>query len=113
MTTENAAALPHISTNNLEHFEADRPAIEGLYLRNFALERDLAALVDLVNVCNRADGAEWLETVEGLRVFFENPTGCDITRDYWIAEVDGLMVGGAWIQRRDQSDGERVYFGHF
>ncbi len=109
MTTEITAALPQISTNNLEHFEADRPAIAGLALRNFKLERDLDGLVDLVNVCNQADGAEWLETAEALRVFFENPTGCDLSRDYWIAEAGGVMVGGGWIQRRDQTDGQRVY----
>lgn len=107
--TKTVAAPPRNDNNNLDHFQADRPAIDGLILRNFAIERDLAALVDLVNMCNRADGADWLETADALRVFFENPTGCDITRDYWIAEVDGKMVGGAWIQRRDQSDGERVY----
>ncbi len=110
MTTKDMPAKPRDNKMNLDHFLADRPAIVGLELRNIRIDRDLDVLVELVNTCNRADGADWVESVDALRVFFENPTGCDLARDYWIVEAGGVMVGSAWIQRRDQSDGQRVYF---
>ncbi len=109
MTTESIAAQPQGNKTNLDHFLTDRPAIDGLEMRNVQPGRDLGALVELVNTVNRADGADWLETAESLRVFFENPTGLDLARHYWIAEAGEVMLGYAWIQRRDQSDGQRVY----
>lgn len=91
-------------------FAQDRPAIDGLDLRPIRVEDgELAALAELINAAARVDGLEWVETADALRSTFAHPSGWDPDRDYQVAWVGDRLVGGAWVQRRDRADGQRVY----
>jgi mycothiol synthase len=75
---------------------ADAPPIEGLTFRRYAGDRDLPGLVEVINLENRADDYDEVETVEGLAVHFAHLPNGDAARDVLIAEIDGVIVGVSW-----------------
>jgi mycothiol synthase len=72
----------------------DAPPIPGLRFRMFDPARDYDALVDLVGEANRADGVDFLPSVEGLRNDHEYGE-YDPRRDLILAEVEGNLVAAA------------------
>ena len=73
----------------------DAPAIPGLRFRMFDPGRDYEAYVDLRASANRADGVDWLPTVEGLRNDHEHGGEFDPRRDIILAEVEGDLIAAA------------------
>ncbi len=73
----------------------DAPSLPGLRFRMFDPAHDYDALVDLLREANRADGVDYLPTVEGLRSDHEHGGEYDPRRDLILAEVDGVLVAAA------------------
>jgi mycothiol synthase len=82
----------------------DAPPIEGLRFRAFAIERDLAAYVDLIREANLADGIDWLPTEDNLRNELDHADEFDPRRDILLAEVDGVLVGATTTDVRTRDD---------
>lgn len=73
----------------------DAPAIPGLRFRMFDPDRDYEAFVGLIAVANRADGVDYLPTVDGLRNDHDHGDEFDPRRDTILAEVEGELVAAA------------------
>jgi mycothiol synthase len=73
----------------------DAPLIPGLRFRMFDPARDYEAFVELIRVAHKADGVDYLPTVEGLRSEHEHGGEFDPRRDVILAEVDGRLVAAA------------------
>jgi len=77
-------------------FVADAPPIDGLSFRRYAGPVDLPAVVEVINLENRADDVDEVETVEGLAVHLAHlPNGAS-ARDVLLAEIHGRIVGVSW-----------------
>jgi mycothiol synthase len=86
----------------------DGPAIPGLRFRMFDTERDYDAFVDLIAEANRADGIDYLPTVESLRSDHEHGGEFDPRRDLLLAEIEGALVAAAQTDVRTR-DGIGVH----
>jgi mycothiol synthase len=75
---------------------ADAPPIDGLSFRRFAGDRDLPSIVEVINLENRADDFDEVETIEGLAVHLAHLPNGAAARDVLIAEIDGGIVGVSW-----------------
>src|SRR5260221_825009 len=73
----------------------DAPAIPGLTFRMFSPARDYEAYADLIGVANRADGIDYIPTVDGLRAEDGHGGEYDPRRDLILAEIDGDLVAAA------------------
>lgn len=74
----------------------DAPPIEGLRFRHYGGAPDLPSVVEVINLENRADDYDEVETVESLSVHLTHlPNGSD-PRDVLLAEIDGMAVGVSW-----------------
>jgi mycothiol synthase len=86
----------------------DAPAIPGLRIRRYRGEADLPGIVAVQHAARRADGVDWLPSLEDTRNEFAHLINEVPERDMLIAEVDGEQVGFArasWALR----DGGYVY----
>ena len=85
------------------------PAIPGLVFRSFDPEHDFPALVDLMNVCNDADHAEEIITVESMRNFYAHAVNFNPSIDMLLAQVDSCLVGCGRVNWWVNDVGERLY----
>lgn len=89
--------------------EAIRPDISGLVLRPYR-RGDAAALAELFNADEAADGLDWRTTAEELDNWFAHPTaGFDAERDVLVLEIDGRVMGHARLEWVDTTDGFREF----
>lgn len=89
--------------------EAIRPEIAGLSLRHYR-RGDGAALAELENADNAADGIHWRSTGEETENWYARPTpGFDASRDVLVVELDGRVVAETNVARVDTTDGLREY----
>jgi mycothiol synthase len=86
----------------------DAPAIPGLRFRTFEPGRDYPALVELIRSAHVEDRIDYIPTVEGLRVDFENTAEFDPRRDVLLAEFDGIAVAATEVDVRTR-DGIGVH----
>jgi mycothiol synthase len=70
----------------------DAPPIPGLRFRPFHVDRDVAALAELIAASNVADQVDYAPTPEGLRVDLEHRPNIDLARDILLCEIDGRLV---------------------
>ena len=85
------------------------PEIAGLVFRSFDPEQDFPALVDLMNVCNEADHAEEIITVESMRNFYAHAVNFNPSTDMLLAQVEGYLVGCGRVNWWVNDVGERLY----
>lgn len=85
----------------------DRPRIHGLTVRHVDLERDIAALAELLAVVNVHDGVEWVPTTESLAHDLAHTSGLDVARDVLVADAAGELIGTVLTNWRIR--GERVF----
>jgi GNAT superfamily N-acetyltransferase len=89
--------------------DAIRPAIPGLVLRPYR-HSDAAALADLNNADSEADGLPWRTTADEMANWFARATpSFDATRDAFMLELDGRVVGRSDLQWVDTTDGFREF----
>jgi mycothiol synthase len=86
-----------------------RPAIPGLTVRPYRTD-DAAAISDLLNRGNEADGVNWRTEPAELENWFSRGTDkFDPARDLFLVEVDGVLVATAEVEWVDTNDGLREY----
>ena len=85
------------------------PEIPGLVFRSFDPEHDFPALVGLMNVCNEADHAEEIITVESMRNFYAHAVNFNPSTDMLLAQVEGYLVGSGRVNWWVNDVGERLY----
>jgi ribosomal protein S18 acetylase RimI-like enzyme len=91
----------------------DLPSVDGLTFRHFAGEGDFPLIVRLSNDTDRADGLDFIETIEGLRNEYAHLTNCDPASDALFAQApDGELVAYGRIWWADETAGVRRY-NHF
>lgn len=87
------------------------PAIPGLELR--PNDRGTAAGAEfaaIANACNAAEGVDEFVAAEDLVNWLTHTTaGFDPVRDVVRAEIEGRLVGYAWVDWVDTSDGKREF----
>jgi GNAT superfamily N-acetyltransferase len=89
------------------------PQIDGITFRPFAGESDYPALVRVANATMRADGEDFVETLEHIRNNYAHLTNCDPARDMLIAQTaDGEVVAYGRVWWADETAGVRR-FNHF
>jgi mycothiol synthase len=67
---------------------------DGLRLRSYAGETDIALIVDLINRELEGDGVPFRESYDSMVAAFRNPNEkFDPQRDVTVAEIDGQVVG--------------------
>ncbi len=88
---------------------SDDLRIPGLTFRRFRGETDYPAMVEIMNACNRADQAEYNESVEDISRIFSHLTNCDPYTDMLFAEVEGEPAGYARVFWKDEHEGPRLY----
>lgn len=84
----------------------------GLTARLFRGEEDLQANVDLNNVCARADGDEWVDTIEQARNWLANfdlSKGDPRTEMLFVETADGTLVGKTMVDWWKTEAGEWNY----
>ena len=84
------------------------PAIAGLRVRNYAGPDDLPAVVAVMHAGRRADGVDWLPSLEEMQTEFANLVNEAPQRDMLLVEVDGRVVAfvrASWGVR----DGAYIY----
>jgi mycothiol synthase len=84
------------------------PAIPGLRVRNYVGSDDLPAVVEVMHAGRRADGVDWLPSLEEMRTEFANLVNETPERDMLVVEVDGRIVAfvrASWGIR----DGAYIY----
>ncbi|MCP4357176.1 MAG: GNAT family N-acetyltransferase [Chloroflexi bacterium] len=102
-----------MSNNVLMQIEIpDAPAIPGLVFRHFRGETDYPAMVDVTNEVCRADGVDWVETIEKIANQYQHLDNCDPYRDVLMVEVEGQLVGYGRCWWLEDLEGTRLYF-HF
>jgi ribosomal protein S18 acetylase RimI-like enzyme len=85
----------------------EAPAIDGLRFRRYAGPGDLPAVVEVLHAARRADGVEWLPSLDEMRDEFAHLSSEQPERDMILAEVDGRLVAYArarWAVRDDLHD---------
>lgn len=87
----------------------DAPPIPGLSFRRLRLPEDLAAVADLFNTADAADGIENRHDVAGLEQWFSHASNWDPLSDIVLAEVDAELVGYGKVHWTDDNDGGRNY----
>ncbi len=88
----------------------DAPAIPGLRFRLFAGEADLEPNVVLNNICLRADGNDWVDTLADAQHWLANCADkSNPYRDMLFAEVDGQMVARGITRWWHNDDGQWLY----
>jgi mycothiol synthase len=80
----------------------EAPAIPGLRIRRYRGPEDIPAIVEVTNAGRRADGVDWLPSLEDTRNEFEHLNNEVPERDALMAEVDGELVAfvrASWALR--------------
>lgn len=80
----------------------EAPVIPGLRVRRYAGPEDLPAIVHVQHEGRRADGVDWLPSLEDTRNEFDNLVNEVPERDMLLAEVDGDVVAymrASWALR--------------
>lgn len=92
-----------------ERADAIRPAIPGLVLRPYR-HGDATALAALNNADAEADGLPWRVSADEMENWFARATpSFDATRDAFILELDGRVVGTSDLEWVDTTDGFREF----
>jgi mycothiol synthase len=87
------------------------PDIPGLRFRMFAGEADLEPNVVLNNICARADGDDWVDTLADAQHWLANADDfSNPYRDMIFGEVDGQMIARAITGWRKNAAGEWIYW---
>lgn len=89
----------------------DRPELPGLSLRVHPGDGGVAArMAPLASAVNVAEGVDELVTVDELENWLGYKTAAfDPAADVVLAEVEGLLVGYAWVDWVDTTDGLREF----
>jgi ribosomal protein S18 acetylase RimI-like enzyme len=87
----------------------EAPAIPGLTFRLVAGETDFPAMVDVFNRSQAADGTGRVTTLEELANFYSHFANFDPSRDLFLAQIGGTLVGCAWTSWRDVVEGYRLH----
>ena len=88
----------------------DAPEISGLTFRMFASEGDLAPNVVLNNICARADGEDWVDTLADAQHWLANVDDkSNPYRDMLFGEVNGRMIARGSTRCWHNDDGEWLY----
>jgi mycothiol synthase len=93
-TTETAVATHHRSPD-----PASAPPIAGLVARPFRDRTDYAHIADLEVAANLVDGVPYLPTAGTLELEMEGADGARSVDDVVLAEVDGMVVAAAGVER--------------
>ena len=89
--------------------DALRPAIPGLTVRPYRTD-DAAAISDLLNRGNEADGVNWRTDAAELANWYSRGTEkFDPARDLTVVEVDGALVAHTEVEWVDTNDGLREF----
>ena len=87
------------------------PRLHGVDFRTFRGRADYSHLARLITACSRGEGADRVETAEGIASGYDHLQRCDPARDIVVAEVDGRPVAYSRVWWDQEPDGPRVY-GH-
>lgn len=85
------------------------PALPGLSVRRFRGPADYPLMVELTNRCSRADGDEWVSTLQNTTNFYNNPISFNPHDDMLFAEIDGQLVAYSRAEWRQIENGPRAY----
>ena len=91
---------------------SNAPAVQGLSFRHYEGDRDLPAIVDVLNRSMLADDDEFLYTIEDVRLEYINTANFDPSEDVLIAELEGQPVGVAYTRWNRKPEGVRLYEHH-
>ena len=69
------------------------PGVPGLTLRRLNAPADYARMNEIANAARMAMGDAFYTTVEQLQRFYERMEGSDLSRDLFLAELDGQLAG--------------------
>ena len=93
------------------HLRRISAQVPGLSFRGFRDASDIEKMSEISHLSWKADGVEWLMTVEDTISWLEDKSDHDHRLDILIAEVDGEVAGYselAW----DSSEADPKYYGH-
>ncbi len=76
----------------------------GYVVRPFRGEADLPLMTDLINTISRADGHEFVQTLEDMRNQYSHLVNCDLALDFVMVEAAGEPVAYArlWWEIDDE-----------
>jgi mycothiol synthase len=115
-------ALQHYSITALQHFarktmikdstiNISTPDIAGLRFRMFAGEADLEPSVVLNNICARAEGDDWVDTLADAQHWLANVNDrSNPYRNMIFGEVNGQMIARANTGWHTNDEGEWIYW---
>lgn len=77
-----------------EHFQVpDAPPIAGLTFRGFRGDEDFPKIYKVIEESHVEDKEDFLETLEDLKRTYRHLFNCDTSKDFLIAEIDGVVIG--------------------
>ncbi len=105
--------IAHTTTNKTWSLATTEvPSVEGLTFRGFRGPEDYPAMVYIANRANRADGSDFVESVENLAAQYAHLINSDAATDLIVAEMKGEPIGYGRVWWHQVENGPRVY-GHF
>jgi mycothiol synthase len=90
----------------------EAPAIPGLVFRHFRGGADLPSIATVMNASLAADRNSERITAEGLANFYAHAVHWDPQQDTLLVEVDGMLIGYANTEWREEDDGACPHFIH-
>lgn len=83
----------------------EAPAIPGLHFRRFGGKADLPDIASVINASLAADGSSDRITAGGLANIYAHPVHWDPQQDTLLAEINGVLIGCANTEWRQEDDG--------
>lgn len=93
------------------HLRRISSQVPGLTFRGFRGEPDIRTLSEVGHLSWKADGVEWVVTVEDMTSWLEDRSDHDHSLDLVIAEMDGEVIGFAELAW-DSEEADPKYYGH-
>lgn len=93
------------------HLKRISAQIPGLSFRGFRDASDIEKMSEVSHLSWKADGVEWVVTVEETESWLEDASDHDHRLDVVFAEVDGAVVGYSEVTW-DSSEADPKYYGH-
>jgi ribosomal protein S18 acetylase RimI-like enzyme len=90
----------------------DAPALDGLRFRTYAGADDVAAMAEVAQAANAANGETEFVSAESVAIHMANLTHVDPAEDVVLAFVGEHLAAWSFLEWSDTSDGERHYLSY-
>ena len=100
----------NVKTEQALILTGEAPQIPSLSLRRYRGAEDFAALAELFNLGNEADGVKEALTAEEMEYHYTRLKDFDIHKDMLLVDVEGQLAAYGRASHREEAEDRHVYF---